>query len=188
MTTPQSTSKWDLANWKKGKVKLFDALGLKGAVYPQLTPALSASIAAGTPAPGGGGTTTSGGNGGGTTPGPANGTTGGTGAANGCSAAQTAANQKLGLTLAAKYGWGSGSEWTAFNDLVMSESGWCNVAQNPSSTAYGIGQFLNTTWATLGATKTSDPTTQINLMLQYVKNRYGTPSAAWTFHKANNWY
>jgi hypothetical protein len=72
------------------------------------------------------------------------------------------ANKALGQKLAAPYGWGSGSQWTALNNLVMSESGWRNDAQNPKSTAYGIGQFLNSTWATVGGTKTSNPTIQIS--------------------------
>lgn len=46
-----STSKWDLTNWKKGSVKFFDALGLKGATYPALSPTLFPAIAAATPAP-----------------------------------------------------------------------------------------------------------------------------------------
>lgn len=64
MATP--TSKWDLANWTKGKVKFFDALGLKGATYPTLTPALSQSIAAGTPPAGGSNSTPSSSSGGST--------------------------------------------------------------------------------------------------------------------------
>ncbi|MCX8559769.1 hypothetical protein OS122_02500 [Mycolicibacterium mucogenicum] len=70
------------------------------------------------------------------------------------------------------------SEWGAFDTLEMHEAGYNNTAKNPSSTAYGMGQFLDSTWAAYGP-RTSDPATQIRYMLQYIKNRYGTPSAAW---------
>jgi hypothetical protein len=102
--------------------------------------------------------------------------------------ASAKANQATGKLMASAYGWGSGAEWTALNNLVMSESGWNNKAQNPGSTAYGIGQFLDTTWAGVGYTKTSDPITQIAAMLAYIKQRYGDPVKAWAFHQANNYY
>ena len=110
------------------------------------------------------------------------------GAVNGCTGSQTAANKALGQAMAAAYGWATGQEWTALNNVVMSESGWCNVAQNPGSTAYGIGQFLDTTWAGTGYSKTSNPAVQIAAMLKYIKGRYGDPIKAWAFHVANNWY
>ena len=97
-----------------------------------------------------------------------------------------AANRKLGQELAAKMGW-SGALWDAYDKLVMKESGWKNTAQNPTSTAYGIGQFLDSTWKGYGP-KTSDPRLQIQYMLQYIKNRYGDPSKALQFHLKNNWY
>lgn len=98
------------------------------------------------------------------------------------------ANKTLGQQLAAPYGWSTGNEWTALNNLVMAESGWDNTAQNPSSTAYGIGQFLDSTWATVGGTKTSNASTQIKLMLKYIKVRYGDPIKAWDHEMANHWY
>lgn len=70
------------------------------------------------------------------------------------------------------------SEWSAFDTLEMHEAGYDNKAKNPSSTAFGMGQFLDSTWGPYGA-KTSDPATQIRYMLQYIKNTYGTPSNAW---------
>lgn len=70
------------------------------------------------------------------------------------------------------------SEWAAFDTLEMHEAGYDNTAKNPASTAYGMGQFLDATWGSYGA-KTSDPATQLRYMLEYIKRRYGTPSAAW---------
>lgn len=98
-----------------------------------------------------------------------------------------AQNKALMMKLAAKYGWNSGPMWEALNNLVMSESGYDNHAQNPTSTAYGIGQFLNSTWAGFGP-KTSNPRLQEIYMLEYIKQRYKNPEAAWSFHMANNWY
>jgi|SRR6185437_346990 len=97
-------------------------------------------------------------------------------------------NQATGKLMASAYGWSTGAEWTALNNIVMAESGWNNTAQNPSSTAFGIGQFLDSTWATVGYKKTSDPVTQIAAMLAYIKQRYGDPIKAWNFHLANGYY
>lgn len=163
-----------MSNWTAGKVSIFQAMGLKFNVnYPKLTPNLTLSRATsstqtatltnadGAAAPGSSGP---------------------------CNSATTTANQKLGQQLAGPYGWGSGSQWSALNSLIMAESGWCNTAQNPTSTAYGIGQFLSSTWATVGGTKTSDAATQINLMLDYIKMRYGTPANAWAHEQSDHWY
>lgn len=89
---------------------------------------------------------------------------------------------------AKKYGWGNGSEWGSLYQLVMSESGFNNVAQNPTSTAYGMFQFLDSTWAGYGGHKTSDPNVQAALGMKYIKARYGDPVHAWNFHRAHNWY
>jgi len=96
-------------------------------------------------------------------------------------------NAMLGRQMAQSFGW-TGGQWEALNKLVMSESGWSNTAQNPTSTAYGIGQFLNSTWASVGASKTSDPGAQIAAMLRYIRSRYGDPASAWAFKQTHNWY
>lgn len=100
----------------------------------------------------------------------------------------TAANRALGKKILNQFGWGS--YWTSFDKLVMGESGWRNTAQNPTSTAYGIGQFLNSTWATVGGTKTSDPSKQIYYMLKYIKQRYGNPANAYSkwLSRSPHWY
>jgi len=97
-------------------------------------------------------------------------------------------NRKIGANMAASAGW-TGSQWTALERLWTNESGWNNFAQNPSSTAYGIAQFLNSTWAGYG-TKTSDPAGQISAGLHYIKDRYGNPVNALNFWNAKSphWY
>ncbi|MEV0357102.1 transglycosylase SLT domain-containing protein [Nocardia sp. NPDC050697] len=87
-------------------------------------------------------------------------------------------------------GWDTGSQWHALDQLVMHESSWNPDAQNPSSTAYGLFQFLDQTWATVGGSKTSDPYLQGVYGQAYIQQRYGTPEEAWSFWQAQNphWY
>jgi SLT domain-containing protein len=73
-------------------------------------------------------------------------------------------------------------------DLWNRESGWNPNAQNPTSTAFGIAQFLNGTWGGTGFSKTNDPYTQIDAGLTYIKHRFGNPAAALSFWNRNHWY
>lgn len=79
-------------------------------------------------------------------------------------------------------------EWEAFNKIVIKESNWKSQAQNTTSTAFGLGQFLNSTWQTVGYKKTDDPYIQLDAMVAYIKIRYGTPTNALVFHVTNSWY
>jgi membrane-bound lytic murein transglycosylase MltF len=79
-------------------------------------------------------------------------------------------------------------EWESFNKIVIKESSWNNNAQNPSSTAFGTMQFLNSTWGLVGCTKTVDQNKQIDCGIKYIKKVYGSPQKAWKFHLQNNWY
>jgi hypothetical protein len=79
-------------------------------------------------------------------------------------------------------------QWSSLQNILNHESGFRNTAQNPSSTAFGMFQFLDTTWSSVGGTKTSDPGLQSRYGLQYIKQRYGTPAKAWDFWQAHNWY
>lgn len=99
-----------------------------------------------------------------------------------------AANFGFAQKIAGNYGWNNPNELAAWYKLGMKESGWRNTAQNPTSTAYGIGQFLDSTWKGYGISKTSDPALQVEAMARYIKARYGSPSAALAFHNAHNWY
>jgi hypothetical protein len=83
---------------------------------------------------------------------------------------------------------GNASEFSCLENLWGKESGWNPDAQNPTSTAYGIPQFLDSTWAGTGVAKTSDGYRQIDAGLIYINNRYGSPCAAWGHSQANNWY
>src|SRR6476661_4672993 len=83
---------------------------------------------------------------------------------------------------------GSGSEFGCLENLWGKESGWNPNAQNPSSTAYGIPQFLNSTWSGTGIAKTSDGYRQIDAGLIYIDQRYGSPCGAWGHSQSTGWY
>lgn len=92
--------------------------------------------------------------------------------------------------VAALYGWGKGAQWNALSHLIQGESGWNPLAQNPTSTAFGLFQFLNSTWAGTGFEKTSDPLKQTQAGLTYIKNTYGDPVTAYRMwsSRAPHWY
>lgn len=82
-------------------------------------------------------------------------------------------------------------DWENVDWLVSRESSWRPNAQNPNSTAYGLKQFLDSTWAGVGCTKEeaiNNPVYQLNCGHRYVMNRYGTWEAAVIFWRAHHWY
>jgi len=96
------------------------------------------------------------------------------------------------LTVYAK-GWNM-KQWTCLNNLWNSESHFNPKALNHGSAAYGIAQFLPSTWGNYKVSKTTVPSLQIKYGLHYVATRYGnkydTTGAcnAWNFHQRNGWY
>ena len=96
-------------------------------------------------------------------------------------------SRDLGRRAVQARGWSS-EQWTCLDSLWARESGWRASADNPTSTAYGIAQFLDSTWAGTGITRTSDPARQIEAGLRYVKARYGTPCGAWSHSQSTGWY
>ena len=76
----------------------------------------------------------------------------------------------------------------ALLELVQKESSFQNNVKNKRSTAYGLFQFLDSTWENYGYEKTSDPITQTEAGVAYIKSRYGSPSNALEFHRQNGWY
>lgn len=104
----------------------------------------------------------------------------------GSSAAQ---NQDIARLLAAPHGWSSGQQFSDLVTLWNGESGWSVTATNPSSGAYGIPQALpGSKMASAGADWKTSASTQIRWGLGYIKDRYGSPSAALAFKRANGWY
>lgn len=83
-----------------------------------------------------------------------------------------------------KYGWGP-QDFSAIDEIISRESGWNPNAVNPSSGAYGIPQILPAAHPDdLGL----GPRQQISWLLDYIKNRYGTPEQAWAFKQDKGWY
>jgi hypothetical protein len=99
-------------------------------------------------------------------------------------------NRSLVRALAEKlYGW-KDAQWIALANLIGGESGFNNRAQNPTSSAFGMFQFLNSTWASVGAVKTADPYAQTVAGLRYIAGGYGTPGAAYGawLGRSPHWY
>lgn len=111
-------------------------------------------------------------------------------AAAGAPGAPTSAGGNRGIVqgVANGYGWGVGTEWNDLSAIIQRESGFNNTAQNPSSSAYGMFQFLDSTWGAYGATKTSDPTAQAVAGLRYIAQRYGDPIGAYAHEQRFGWY
>ena len=95
-------------------------------------------------------------------------------------------NENIVHTAAKRIGWGG--EWPSLYKIMMAESGFDNTAQNPSSSAYGMFQFLDSTWGLVGGHKTSNPWQQSKYGLQYIADTYSDPNNAWKFHLAHGWY
>jgi hypothetical protein len=79
----------------------------------------------------------------------------------------------------AGYGW-KDKQWSCISKLFTAESRFDQFADNPKSTAYGIGQVLGE--------KSSIPEIQILRAYKYIKHRYTTPCQAWSFHTKRNYY
>lgn len=85
--------------------------------------------------------------------------------------------------------WGNSSEFTCLENLWEKESNWRHTAQNPSSGAYGIPQSLpGNKMATHGSDWRTNPKTQIDWGLDYIKGRYGAPCGAWGHSQRVGWY
>lgn len=85
--------------------------------------------------------------------------------------------------MANQWGW-SGAEWNALYRLIMKESGFNPNAANPTSSARGLFQKMTSLHGPLENTLEG----QILWGFNYIKRRYGSPSAALAFHLRNNWY
>lgn len=91
------------------------------------------------------------------------------------------------------------TEFQCLDNLWNRESNWRTNAQNndfdvtsphtPFYQAYGIPQAApGSKMASVGEDWQTNPQTQVKWGLGYIKDRYGTPCAAWSHSEANNWY
>ena len=94
----------------------------------------------------------------------------------------------LARALMPLYGLAS-SQFGCVDNIWEHESGWNVHADNPYSSAYGIPQALpGSKMASAGPDWQNSAETQIRWGLNYIKERYGTACAAWSFKQAHGWY
>lgn len=98
--------------------------------------------------------------------------------------AQARTIKELVRPIAAGYGWGFGPEWNALDWLVSKESSWNPNAANPRSAARGLFQKMTSLHGPVEKTVVG----QARWGLKYIKDTYGTPSAAKRHHMRENWY
>ena len=96
--------------------------------------------------------------------------------------------REIARSLLPDYGWDS-VQYSCLDQLWISESNWDHTATNPTSGAYGIPQSLPAEkMASAGPDWRTNPATQIEWGLEYIRLSYGTPCSANSFKIANNWY
>lgn len=86
--------------------------------------------------------------------------------------------------------WGP-SQFPAFAAVEEREAGWNPRAENPSSGAAGLAQALPASKYPPGAWPYTGPSSaklQLEWMVQYIKERYGTPSGALAHEESAGWY
>jgi hypothetical protein len=83
----------------------------------------------------------------------------------------------------------SAADFACTDQLAVRESGWSTTATNPSSGAYGVAQSLPASkYASAGADWKTNGKTQVNWMISYMNERYGSPCAALAHSHAVGWY
>lgn len=70
-------------------------------------------------------------------------------------------------------------QFVCLTKLVGKESGWRVNAQNPNSSASGLGQLLDSTYSRLGMQKSDSGVAQLVATLSYIHRRWVTPCNAW---------
>jgi len=80
-------------------------------------------------------------------------------------------------------------DFECFSALMVKESHWSDV-KNPTSSAAGVGQLLDSTYRNLGMKRPKSRVAQTVAALAYIGRRYGSggPCAAWAFSKSNGYY
>jgi hypothetical protein len=96
--------------------------------------------------------------------------------------------QQVAEAMLAGFGWSSG-QFSCLDPLWAHESGWSVTAYNAGSGAYGIPQALpGSKMASAGPDWQTGAATQIKWGLEYIKDTYGSPCAAWDHEQATGWY
>lgn len=115
---------------------------------------------------------------------------GGGGGGNGAASPGTSAGaaQSYAAGQLSHYGWGQ-DQMPPLIALWNQESGWNYLATNPSSGAYGIPQSLPASkMASAGPDWLTNPATQVNWGLDYIRSSYGNPATAEGHELSHHWY
>jgi cell wall-associated NlpC family hydrolase len=115
----------------------------------------------------------------------------GAGAGGGSSNVPVSATRMAAIAkqIAQKYGWSTGQQWSDFVKVENREAGWNLNAQNPSSSAFGVAQFINgaSEYYSYGGNPNT-PQGQFTAMFNYIKQRYGSPAGAWQSETTRGFY
>jgi hypothetical protein len=96
--------------------------------------------------------------------------------------------RQVARTLLHQFGW-SKRQFRYLDPLWSRESSWNVRAENLYSGAYGIPQAVpGDKMASAGRHWRTSARTQILWGLRYIKDRYGSPRAAWSHELATGWY
>ena len=79
-------------------------------------------------------------------------------------------------------------QYLCLTKLIGKESAWNPKAENPKSTASGVGQLLNSTYSSLGMKKSNAGVSQLVATLSYISRRHSTPCGAWKHFQEKGWY
>jgi len=80
-------------------------------------------------------------------------------------------------------------DFKCFTKLMGKESAWKDK-KNPTSSASGVGQLLDSTYKNLGMKRSDSTVAQTVAALAYIGRKYGAggPCAAWAFWKTHSYY
>ncbi len=96
--------------------------------------------------------------------------------------------QSIGYNMLPSFGFSQKTQWGCLLNLWNRESGWIYDAENASG-AYGIPQALpGDKMASSGSDWLTNPSTQINWGLGYIKAVYGDPCGAWDHELSYGYY
>jgi hypothetical protein len=79
-------------------------------------------------------------------------------------------------------------QFICLTKLIGRESAWNPKAENPVSTASGIGQLLDSTASSLGMKKSDSAVSQLVATLSYISRRHSHPCGAWAHFQKKGWY
>lgn len=79
-------------------------------------------------------------------------------------------------------------QYLCLTKLIGKESAWIPSAKNPTSSASGIGQMLDSTYKGLGMKKSNAGVVQLVATLSYISRRHVNPCNAWKHFQDKGWY